>query len=127
MTGEGWVPGEGLALGCDCAGVLALPNTKGVSHLAKSLNTIDQLKEITSMVFCSVMSQAAELNMLHPPGLLPSLVKLLVLLLGITVLLEVVGSPKQLSTSSPSLGPEIQPSHSWSSSQCLRRRQREGV
>ena len=46
------------------------------------------------MVFCSVMSQAAELNMSQPPGVVLSLVVLV-----LTVLEEDVGSPKQVSTS----------------------------
>ena len=56
------------------------------------------------------MSQAAELNMSHPPGVVLSLVELLVV--ELTVLEEDDGSPKQVSTSWPSLGPEIQPSQS---------------
>ena len=48
------------------------------------------------MVFYSVMSQAAELNMSQPPGVVLSLV---VLVVELTVLEEDVGSPKQVSTS----------------------------
>ena len=49
------------------------------------------------MVFCSVMSQAAELNLSQPPGVVLSLVVLVVV--ELTVLEEDVGSPKQVSTS----------------------------
>ena len=76
----------------------------------------------------SVISQAAQWNIPHPPLVVTSLVPLLLVVMGLegSSVVVVVSSGKHSSISLPSLGPEMQPSQTSRESQCFSSRQSEG-